>query len=486
MKHYCHYHPSSLAKWYCEHCHLYYDKVCVPDANVLEKKGVCLKCRSALQFIDKQYENRPYWQITTQFFLMPFNVEALWVVTLSILLSLFYSVHSVATVLVPLLIISLLAHYGRQINKSFVGLNIKDSMPTLTFFLSFSKIKSNVDLIFLLALGLIGPILLDRYVGLISALILVIASLSSLPALMLIFLKDEGELKEKVNQLKKMGVSYLGLVGYLSGAYLVSIMLLDFSLQHFTPFLTSAITSLSSAYFGIVLFSMLAYISNQQTSQITEKILENDDTTKFQGSTFYDGDDQRLEARIDIALKRGEFLKVTSLLEKELKRDNSSDLRRDQLYQLFKAQKNLQGLEKYSLLFLALQLGRGKLIDIAELLMLLKSYNPAFRVNDSHLSAQLAEGLYKIHQYSLVVWLAEDAHVRFPVMCEQMELKRSVNHDVASLYLLAAKTLLAKLDDRKKAYVLLKYITANFEDDPLFESAVILQTHVFKKNAKHA
>lgn len=438
----------------------------MPDADIQNQTGSCPQCRLALHLVEKHNNDQPFWLISARFFSMPFNIEALWVFTIALILSLFYYLHNFTIILTPLLIITLISHYGRLIYQSM--LDRKKDTPALTAFLSLSNIKKNAHLTLILSLCLLSPLMLYHYVGLTSAFCLAIISLTALPGLIILRLDNQNTTNDILRYLKKIGWSYFGLVAYIITAYVSCLIMSDFAQQYLPTLLTPLITTAVFCYFSITLFGIFAFISCQHTNLAKPESppILNDSQSYSHSSS------QRLDADIDIALKKGAFVEVTSILEKELKRNNSSDLRRDQLYKLLMAKKEFEVMERYAQLFLSLLMARGKLNDAIDFIETLKEHNPDFKLYDIELSLSLAEAFYKSKNYIQILWLANEGHARF-----------DRSHELVKLYLLAAKTLLSQFDDKKNARHFLDYITDHFADDPISEPAKILQKHVFKKRS---
>ena len=246
----------------------------------------------------------------------------------------------------------------------------------------------------------------------------------------------------------------------------MSLILVDFSQQHLQEFVTPLISSITFSYFSLVLFSVLAYILNEYKSFSSAELKSSEkESVKTRKVTALHEDDKikRRDADIDIALKQGNYNQLVTYLEKELKRQSFSDLRRDQLYKLLLALNDNQRLEKYAHSFLTLMLGRGKIEDAVQFIQDRRQYNAEFVLYDLALSKRLADAMHEHKEYQLVIWLALKAHTRF-----------KPEQDLAELYLRAAKTLLTKLHNKSKASEYLAYIVAHYPNQAVSASAKTL------------
>ena len=242
-------------------------------------------------------------------------------------------------------------------------------------------------------------------------------------------------------------------------------ILIDFAHQHLQEIVTPLISATTFSYFSLVLFSLLAYILIEYKSfSPAEQSPDQKNTKTRKVRALHEVDTvKRRDADIDIALKQGNYTQLVTHLEKELKRQSFSDLRRDQLYKLLLALNDNQRLEKYAHSFLTLMLGRGKVEDAAQFIQARRQYNSEFALYDLALSKRLADAFHEHNEYQLVVWLAFKAHTRF-----------KPTPDLAELYLRAAKTLLTKLHDKNKAREHLNYIVTHFPNQAVSASAKIL------------
>jgi hypothetical protein len=446
----------------------------MPDANEKKKHGICPNCHHELHYLDQRQASLPFWHTLPKFFLLPCAKEPLLILTVSALLALSFLGHPAIAIVAAILIAQLVTHYGYQIiNKEKFTLK---SPPGLSLILSFQNFKNSLLVSLFLGLTILIPILAAHYTNFLFSIVLGTVIFWFLPAATMVKLRAEKfdntlRIDNLLEPMIRMKWTYFGLVCGMIIAFITSLVIIDFSHQHLPKIMTPLISAVSFSYFSLVMFSILAYVLVEYKSFSNIKPLsplKNSNANKIK--TPLESDQiKRRDADIDIALKQGNYTKLVTQLENELKRRSFSDLRSDQLYKLLCALNDHHRLEKYAHSFLTLLLGRGKIDNAAQFIQSRLAHNANFVLYDLSLSKRLADAFHEHQMYQLVIWLANKAHIRFDATPE-----------LAELYLRAAKTLLTKLLKKNEALEYLNYIVAHFPDQPAAESAKILQKLINK------
>jgi len=437
----------------------------MPDANEKTKTGICPHCYQPLLFLEKQQANTPFWQNLSRFFRFPFQLEPLLLIVLSSILGLAFLSHYALALSAALMITLALVHYGQKILKSETS--VLQKAPALSSILSSQYVKQSVSASLLFGVAILSPLLAASYLNLPLALFLSTIMLWFLPALLMVKLRQEKfdnslHIDTILAPIISMKWTYVSLVGILATLLLSSLVIIDFSLQHLPVLAASVISAAISSYFSLVMFSLLSYVLLEYKS-----FSKKDDSPTKQKAVrpLHEIDNlKRLDADIDIAIKSGNYTRLTTFLEKELKRASFSELRRDQLYKLLSALNDYKRLEQYAHAFLWRMYGRGQIEAAVQFIHQCRAHNPEFVLFDLELSKLLAEAFHKIEEYNLIVWLAYEAHTRF-----------DPEPNLAELYLRVAKTLLTKQHDKYRPQAYLSYIIKHFPDQPVSESAKILQ-----------
>lgn len=448
----------------------------MPDANERKKQGTCPNCQHELYYLEQRQAPLTFWHTLPQFFIFPCNKEPLLILTISGLLALTFLGHYLLALAASIFIIELVTRYGYQIIKK--KKSTLKAPPGLSEVLSFKQFDKSLVVSIFIGLTLFAPILAAQYANLLLATFLGLLAFWCLPAAILIkFRQNKFDNTLKLNTILepmiRMKWAYFGLVCGLIIAFITSLILVNFSQQHLPEIVSPIVSAVTFSYFSLVMFSLLAYILQEHQSFATippvDSLNKSAQVKKAKAINEFD-QIKRIDADIDIALKQGNYSQLVTRLEKELKRQSFSDLRRDQLYKLLCALNDHDRLEKYAHSFLTVMLGRNKLDEAAQFIHARREHNAEFVLYDLSLSKRLADAFHEHQEYQLVVWLAFKAHTRFQPEAE-----------LAELYLRAAKTLLAKLRDKHKASEYLSYVIAHYPDQPAAESAKILQKLILKQ-----
>jgi len=487
LKHYCHYHPISPAKWACDTCHIFFDKACMPDADEYSRTAFCPHCSQSMRYLNsRDNHSKPFWLAAGYYFRAPFQPEPVLAIVITTLVSMLFGTNFIASLLSSLFIVLCLSIYGSLCAQAVQLGSLK--APDLSLLFSPDRIKMNLGVSTIFSVCLFSPLLIHSFFGQVPAFVFATLTLSAISALLMAQIPqikvtssrrtkhltannfDIGPSPTWFQIIQQMRLSYLGLIAYVFLAYVITFIIYDFSKQHLPDIFTPTLTTAAMGYFTFSIFGLFAYVMRQNNAFLpmeepTKKTAENSPNKSLNDNEQL----KRLDADIDIAVKGGEFEHAIILLENELKRNSHSDLRRQQLYQLLTAKNNLDKLERYAQLFLRLMLDRGQIESAGVFIEKLKKHNPEFKLFDAKLSCLLAESFLQHKQYKLVLWLAKDAHTRFDPCSE-----------LADLYLLTAKTLLSKFNQKQTAQNYLTFICQNFPEMPAAESAKILQQHIQK------
>jgi len=435
----------------------------------------CPTCKKPLTFLDAHLSEQAFWQITPRFFIAPVQAEPMLLITLTMALSLAFYSHIVITALASILVLILVSNYGLQMLKN--NACGKTGAPGISTIFSGKSARQASGITFLLGVAMMSTGFIHYVFGTIPSVIIAALWLWLLPALLMHCAADSN-IKHAFRPdalaqiMMNMNWAYAGLVGYLLMAVLSTLIISDFALQHLPPIFTPLMMAAAFSYFGLALFGMFGHAMQQLPSLRSSLDPSDKNNPPAPSATHITDHIKRLDADIDIALKRGDYATAVTLLEGDLQRHGFSDLRHDQLFKLLTALKDFERLEHFSQLFLRLMVGRGQITAAADFVRQLKERNPQFKLYDLDLSNDLAARFHKTGEHRLVIWLAKDAHIRF-----------DPSPELAALYLRAAKTLLEKFGQKNKARSYLNYIIKNLPALPEAKAAKILDQHIQKRRS---
>jgi hypothetical protein len=448
MKFYCRYHPITAARWHCPKCRIAFCRACVPLADERTREGVCPHCRESLQFLRERRVDTPFWQNNSRFYRFPFQPEPALLLMLNALIGSVAAVNSITLGLAACLTLLLSLRYGLAISNHFAQGKLQ--APSLQTIVSGKGYRATLALL-LAVLVLVAPpslaIWLDNPV---NALILTLLSLLSAPALIISVLRQQDLLAALhptilLAPIVRLGWAYLITCAHVGLCLLIGNIVRDLFFLHTTPAFGFAASAVMVSYACMVLAALFGYTLCQYQAGASETTESGQDDAASMPRNQAQA--LQTQALIDMALKDGRLDTLISLLKAEMKQKCVSDLRRDQLYFLLSQREDFDALLEDAEIYLQRLLMRGRAQDAFRLIRQLRAHDSSFRLYNAELSLQLAEQARKTGDFRLVLWLAQDAHLRL-----------KPEPALARLYLLTATVLANEFNAAPKAAVFVDYV----------------------------
>jgi hypothetical protein len=483
---YCHFHPISPSKWHCTKCSRFYDNACVPNANEKLQHGQCPFCQSSLNYLSTENSTRSERYLLKQLIKDCLTTTHIYLLIISIGIAAISTLLDISTVLKYLIcftgVLFINLHFSRNVTYFRHELQLTGRRNSLSRNKHkpsaedmFSP-KTSIQLTLVAGLLLLFPIYYFYSLHWFIGLLLILIGGSTFPFLNIFSLhtseNDQGiTISMLFKELKPYALK-LSLQSF--SLFWITLLVSDLALS-LAPLLI-AIT-MSAALSTLTLFIILNYstrifmlsvrklsVQNIHKQNMQEKKLQ---APKGPGTIYNHDKISTFDTDIDLALKTGQYLKVVSLLEEALKRNGSSNLRRQQFFLVLCELKDHEKLSRYAGLFLHWMLERNKIKDASQLIYQLRKNDPTFLIYDLELINSLAKHFFRAKKYALTVWLAEDAKTRFQA-CENL----------AELYLSAAQAMITHYKDLEKAEEYLLFIFKSCSEYPSAEAAKALLFHL--------
>ncbi len=461
VKQYCSYHPVTSAHAACSACNVYYCARCLEATAGCPETPNCPHCKGGLEALDtgKARGAAPH---ILQSLLAPLHTP----LRLGLLCS--------------LLIAGSFAMLDEPATAAYEGLVIALSALCSAFALSLidHKNRSNTPhragliVVAMLAYGL--PWLLFQLAG--PWTMLIVALLCS-PLLCFGLL---AALQSRQLSWAEIWQTFPAMLSALKHANLLLIATAAVTLLSWT-LLMDASRSLLPESFGLPLMSLfvsytLLLFGHWSHAWLVYHGLQNGTASAAQHNAAIKApafDPVRAtSAQIDMALKEGKYHTAKVLLEEDIKLGHRQ-LRAESLYVLLRYLNDEEGLLRHSHLFLRWMLFHKHDDKALAFLAELRRCDAAFRIHDADLCLQLAACCRRHKQHKQLLWLANEAHIRFEGEAA-----------VAEIYLLAAKTLVEAFDELGKAQNYLKHIVTRFGESEAAGQAGILLTHIEARTTK--
>lgn len=303
MMDYCQYHPLNAATFHCDHCHHFLCDTCTDDSKRPER---CLHCGNKLDSLGASNSAEPFWRRLQEAFRYPLASQSL---TLIIVVSMLTSALS----FLPFAFVIYLLATGAMMRYSFACLEHtaqgKLTAPDIT-----NAYEGGILLLFQLVA--IVVVMVAAVIGIQYALGEALAKLIgvlfvlSFPAVIILFAINQSLLAainpaSILQLILAIGLPYGVLLG------LILVMTASVSVLHeiigSIDFLATFLQSAVSNFYTVVAFHIMGYMIFQYQAELGFTAREED------GETQERSDIERHNARIDIALKEGEYNKVVDL-----------------------------------------------------------------------------------------------------------------------------------------------------------------------------
>lgn len=481
MNYYCHFHPSSPAKWQCNDCSRYYDNACLNSIDEKQQQASCPFCKNQLTYLPAEASFKKGGSELNELIITSLTFDNLALLLFSIGLACIPSLLDIETYLKFLLstfvVLFINLHFGRKSiylaqHLKLTGRRTKSSRTNAKkSSLQMLSMMASFQLTIVASILLILPVAVFYFANWFIGLILIFMAGLAFPYLMIFsFQSSENSHDLTFTKIVKELNPHTPKLALLSlCVYWLTLFLSDFAYQFDAPIITSAISGAMSMI-SLALLSLasaqLFIITCQKLSSKTTKS-ENHSAPKGPGSLYSQDQISNLDTDIDLALKTGDYLKVVSLLEEALKRNGRSNLRRQQLFLILYELRDFEKQARYAGLFLDWMLERNKVKEASQFIYQLRKHDPEFLLHDIGLMSTLAKEFLRTKKYALVLWLADAAQHRFPP-----------SEELAAMILCAAQAFITHFQDLAKAEEYLLFIFQTCSEFPSAEAAKALLIHL--------
>ncbi len=448
METYCRYHPLEHAGWHCLGCHRHLCNHCVAaDAGA---HAHCPVCQAVLRYTGSAADIEPFWQRLSDFFAYPVAKAPLALVSICTIVPAIAGDGLLGLIVGVFLLCAQTKYMYSIIETTQQG---KMAPPTLSSAFSgggLSLVLQQVVIFFVFfGLVFVAGIWLGQ-----GAALLVLAFICLLFPACVMILATERRVSEAIDPNRLIGVIQgLGWPYFVMFGYLVLLLLgmgavLSFVTDHFGAVLARTVTGFVTSYFFLVIFHMLGYLLFQYQHRLDSVITAADTGRPLERHVK---EDKKFQIEIDIALKEGQYDVAIEALIVQFNRKPHDKLILDRLFKLLMLTQKWDLLDKKSRPVLALLLEAGRIREIRQMLRGLYKQRPEFEVRDPQLAFHLAQSLYHVGEYRLLLRILKDFGNRFKNATQEPEVLE-----------LSARTLANGLHNGSKAKMYLQYLAKEF------------------------
>ncbi len=403
---YCKYHPLQAATYYCDHCAIHTCSNCINDEN---RRAIrCIRCDGKLTFLGAIHTATPFWRRLKESFHYPFNKETL--IFLAVISALSVLLSS-SVILLPgyLLITGAFFKYCFScLTKTAHGDLMAPDM-TESYGGGLALIGKLIVIIAISIGIMIGAFAVLGYAstGIISTLIII-----SLPAIFINFALSD-DLITAINPLRVL--STITAIGLPYGLLLAFIIIMASSVAIISPFFGNSLSFISlslqtlvSNYYTVVIFHIMGYMIFQYQDKFDITAEVNNKDIKMRSAK------DRLNTRMDIALKEGYYKQFYDLLKTALKQYPGDKEQLKKAFDYLFAMRNTEQLKDIATRFLLVlkKENRGDLLKVY--LKKTRSLIPHYTPENASLRHHLAKEAYKAENYAGAASLINGLQKDFP------------------------------------------------------------------------
>ncbi len=456
---YCDYHPKERAHWFCPECDKDYCSSCI-ITRAVEVYGVkkihrlCPHCNKELTPHSAENIIIPFWRILHRFFIYPFKPQPLMIMlTLSFAFT-FFNGCGLISALINLAIWGVLLKYAFAVLKE----TAKGSMrpPKITK----ENISDNFGIVFkqliiYLAVGFVF-ILFARGGGIILAIIFLLFSALSLPAVIIVLVSTESLIAAInpmifVPMIRRIGWGYLLMYLFYILLGTAPNTLTRFVLIYLPPQLHLFLLFFIKSYYLIISYHLMGYVLYQYHEEIGYNVEIEEQSYLQESFREMDGNEEILQ-RANILLKEGKIKEAIEMIRRETKEEIQDIQLAELYYNLLKTANATEDMVRYGKKYLELlsrYSERNKMVNVY--------LECVSKANEFPLGASVAFKLAKALQDAGYYSEAVSAYSRF--------IKSTSNHNlIPKAYYLAAEIIDKRLGNKKKALSILNALIKKYPD----------------------
>ncbi|MBU2710578.1 DUF4013 domain-containing protein [Zooshikella harenae] len=417
----CKYHQDQPATWQCKKCNHFYGDCCVPIPADSTRKIKCSLCTEPLTYLGGTYSAEPFWKKTHDFFVYPFQNNALIFLGIITLIQtgvffLFGDVTSLGGLI--LYIAAMIVVGGIQINYFFTVINYiaegEMEAPPATIAFSMEGVSLLFKQIALIVIAVICGIAAFKTSIVIGVIVSTLLYLFIPVSIMI--LAREHSLGEAMNPsriieiIKGMGWPYLLLFVFLYILTMGPNIATEIILKFVNEFFVIPIDAFFSAYFHCVSVAILGYCIYQY--QVAFGFVSEQDETRVLNEVDYETKLALCES--EIFMKEGRREQAGEVIRNAVnKYQKSLELNRRYHHYLKTFGQN-ELLTRHSLHFINLLLEQNMDREAAQVYMTCKEKQVALTFKVAETCHRLGAALVNSHRYKEAIVLLKNLHKLFP------------------------------------------------------------------------
>ncbi|MCP5335077.1 MAG: DUF4013 domain-containing protein [Oceanospirillaceae bacterium] len=396
---YCKYHPLKPATWQCTLCATHACDVCC-DESPYKDEGRCLRCGGRLESLGAAYTVEPFWHNLKEIFRYPLSPQVLVLIVLVSAIDAVLSFLPIMSVVGALMAAGIFTKYSFQcLQKTAEGEMVA---PDIT-----DAYRGGIILVLKLVLLafvilLVGGFLIPFIgVGLVSLLAMLV--LFAVPA----FLINYALTQSIVRSLRPASILSIVMAVGMPYGILISLIFLMFTsvdvLSYFVisdaQWLTKTLQSMIANYYMVVVFHMLGYVVFQY-----QKPLGFYARVKTAEAPVLRSQNEKFKAQVSVAVKEGQYDKVASLYQSQIKQYNEMETC-DSWFEFLYRSANRELLADYAERYLNMKIKNGYKDQATKIHRQIQQVIADYIPQDAQLCHELAQLYFNAGDYAKCVSL---------------------------------------------------------------------------------
>ncbi|MEK9711089.1 MAG: hypothetical protein VW258_00840 [Thalassolituus sp.] len=402
---YCHFHPAAAATWHCPRCHNDVCDQCTDEASHTGERRCC-ECNSALESLGAANTAEPFWNRLTEVFRYPLTTPVISLIVIVSALTAFLSYLPVIGFVAALISAGIFTKYSFACLEDTASGQM--SPPDLAEGYSGGVVLIIKMLLLIVLLGIGGAVMMEYLgpgiTGFIGMLVLL-----SIPAFLINYALTENLVQSAspfaiLRIVSAVGTPYMVLIGLL---FLMasSVGVLSYLVIGGWEWVTLTLQSVIANFYMVVMFHLMGYVVFQYQEELGFYARE-EHAGQVDPRTEY----ERFRDRIGVAIKIGDYLKATELLQKALDKNPGDNALHDELMELIVLTNNADAMAEYADEYLNFKLQKGYASQLKSGYRQIRKVMPEYIPESPDMRYRIAKDHADIGEYAAAVRLINGMH----------------------------------------------------------------------------
>lgn len=467
----CKYHPSTPARWYCDHCHISFCPGCV---TVSESDTVpeCPVCKRGLQSLGSENLVTPFWSRLREFFVFPaYPGPLLLILVLSAIATLIGYVPAATSVKLNIVIWKIELFYILLFPFVVVFLNYAYNVLLDTSHGHLKPIAINTDLLFGNSGVVFKLLLLMLFIELFKAAALnlfhkpgyqvaILLSAMALPAVIMV-LAMENKFFHAINPaivfsvVGRIGASYMILFAFFFLLDNAQFFLSEFLLKYIDESVSIGVYVFVAMYFYLIKFNMMGYVLYQHHGQLGLNV-EVEMHEQEAGEKFNTVDVSPEMRAIEILIHEGQTEQALSQLKQYVKKHPSDTDARGRILKLCRLTGDTALHAEQARSYMSYLIDENKLGQAAMVYQGCYEYDKTLKPTKAAERLEMARYYKAKSKYKLATAVLNDLHRDFPTF-----------DGIPQAYFIVAQILCEQFNEDDRAVKILEFVIKNYPAHPL-------------------